>query len=531
MLKYIAKEKTRHLFLFLIITLAVLCKTVSAIFSAKSMNAIVDQDIENFLYYLMIMFILFIFNLLLTLYRYYFQTDLEQRILTHMRLGIADSINNLSYSKFHEYESGQFVSWLTADMNTISTQGLANFYKSSEFLIDIVISSIALIQYHYSLFVVSIILSVVTILLPKLVDKPIEERTVTLTQTQDKSMSTITEFIQGFDTLFAFNRVNKIKEAIASVSENIAEATKAQRLFIYTSAILGAFGNLIGQIGITGLSGYLIINGHITIGAIMAASSLSTSIFNSVGNITDCFIQVRSVRPLIEKHESIQSESSDTGKNFAPTDSLITLDEVSYVIDGKTVLKPVTETLQASKKYAIVGPSGSGKSTLLNIISGKITDYIGSVKVFGNELKETNNPSIREQIIYIDQNPYIFEGTIRDNITLGEENPQIDMDEILKRSGLTSYIASLEDGLDTSISLSGFNLSGGQKQRISLARGLYSGKEIVLLDEGTSNLDPETAAEIENLLVNDPHITLLMVTHHLTDQIKDQIDGMIQLQD
>lgn len=123
----------------------------------------------------------------------------------------------------------------------------------------------------------------------------------------------------------------------------------------------------------------------------------------------------------------------------------------------------------------------------------------------------------------------MFEGTIRYNITLGEEFTEEQLKQAIIDSDLENLIRNLPDGLDTPVGEAGRSLSGGQRQRIALARGLIRGKTCILLDEGTSNLDERSALKIEESLVNNPDLTVVMITHRLRDAIKERLDGILEL--
>ena len=193
------------------------------------------------------------------------------------------------------------------------------------------------------------------------------------------------------------------------------------------------------------------------------------------------------------------------------------------------MLNVISYRFELGNKYAIVGPSGSGKSTLLNILVGKLIDYSGSARFATHELKEIKGKELRKNILYIDQTPYLFSGTIRENITLGETFSNSAFNQVIKEAALEDIIEKLPDGLDTDIGEAGRLLSGGQRQRIALARGLIRGKRIILIDEGTSSLDESSALRIEENLITNPDLTVLMITHQLRDEIGEHLDGVLTL--
>ncbi|MFM1536206.1 ATP-binding cassette domain-containing protein, partial [Helcococcus ovis] len=140
-----------------------------------------------------------------------------------------------------------------------------------------------------------------------------------------------------------------------------------------------------------------------------------------------------------------------------------------------------------------------------------------------------NKDSIRNKIIYLNQNPHIFNASIKENILLSE-NISIDrLNKVIKDVGLEPWIKTLPDGINTIIKMNGKNISGGQKQRIVIARGLLRNKDIILLDESTSSLHNEAAVEIEKMIFSNNDLTVIMVTHLLREEIKNMIDDIIKM--
>lgn len=261
----------------------------------------------------------------------------------------------------------------------------------------------------------------------------------------------------------------------------------------------------------------------------MATSDLAAVIFNTVGNLSQQLAAMRAVEPIFEKFETLEISTEKSSEKIPTVLSGIELEQVGYAYGDKQVLEKVDASFELRKKYAIVGASGSGKTTLLNILNGKLTDYSGSVQFSGNELNQLSGRELREHILYMDQIPYLFHGTVRENITLGETYTDEELAKVLKASSLEEVVANLPLGLDTDIGEAGRLLSGGQRQRVALARGFLRGKKIILLDEGTSSLDEKSALEIEQQLLANEDLTVLMITHQLREAIRSKLDKVVVL--
>lgn len=215
----------------------------------------------------------------------------------------------------------------------------------------------------------------------------------------------------------------------------------------------------------------------------------------------------------------------------------IFLDQVGYTYPvGDFQLKPVTATFLPKQKIAIVGASGTGKSTLLNILAGMITPDHGSVKINSRELTSYTEASWLNQISYISQHPYIFSGTIAENISMGitDKVDETAIEEAARLAGLLPLIKSLEKGFQTEIGEAGRGLSSGEKQRVSIARAFLKKPNIVLLDEPTRGLDLATESILQQSIeMLSEKATVITVAHRLhtiknADQILYLENGQLQ---
>ncbi len=186
-------------------------------------------------------------------------------------------------------------------------------------------------------------------------------------------------------------------------------------------------------------------------------------------------------------------------------------------------------TFQKGGKYALTGPSGCGKSTLLKLLLGWLPDYSGTIQFDGVDARGFTPEQRRRQMSCIEQNVFLFNTTIRDNITLGEDFTDEQMEKALRNSALMGDLAAMPEGLDTPVGEDGSNLSGGQKQRVAIARALIHDRSILLVDEGTSALDQKNAGIVEESLLSNPELTLILVSHHLSRERKARFTQVYDL--
>ena len=279
-------------------------------------------------------------------------------------------------------------------------------------------------------------------------------------------------------------------------------------------------------------SGYLAFHNQIPIGAILIVGSMSGNVFGSLTEISIDLTSIRAVQPIFDKYNKLANTQEKTGdKNVAPLTQQIAFSDLSfsYPNSDRPILMNVAGSIKRGERVAIVGPSGCGKSTLVKLIGGLLTGYQGSLTWDNDEYNELSLSSLHKQIAYIDQSAYIFDGSLRYNITLDRETTEEELKTAIKRAGLGKFVADSASGLDTVLKHAGNNISGGQKQRIALARQLLGNPQVILADEITSAIDEKDGQKIEQSLLDLDNVTLVYISHHLRPEIKKQFDQVIEL--
>ena len=185
-------------------------------------------------------------------------------------------------------------------------------------------------------------------------------------------------------------------------------------------------------------------------------------------------------------------------------------------------MKQVSAVFEKGKKYAIIGKSGSGKSTLLKLLAGYYPPLDGDICTDGNT-------ALPDDVAMIHQNTFLFQDSLRNNLTMWQPYTEQEIREAAGKAGLGELIAGLPQGLDTLVEENGNNFSGGECQRIAIARALLSGKKILLMDEATSALDEQTANAVERSILSLADVTCISVTHRLTPETRKQYTAVFTM--
>lgn len=293
---------------------------------------------------------------------------------------------------------------------------------------------------------------------------------------------------------------------------------------------LGSVAGVVAQLGVFLVGAYLALSGKgVTAGTTMVFVQLMNYVLSPIQTIPTCLAERKAAKALVQKAADLLGanvrENPDT--DGEPLRDSICLKDLSFSYEPeKPVLKNINCTFSLGKKYAIVGASGSGKSTLLNLLMAAYPDYDGSITFDEKELREIGSRHLYRTVSVVQQNVFIFNATIRDNITMFSSFPQEAVDSAIRLSGLSALMEA--KGEDYLCGENGCNLSGGEKQRISIARSLLKKSQVLLVDEATAALDAQTAFQISSAIL-DMEQTAIVITHTLEEKLLRRCDRILTL--
>ena len=447
-----------------------------------------------------------------------------------LRNDLYRSIMQRDISHFNQQDTAEYISIIENDVNTVAQ----NFTSPIWMLIGAGVSAVAalaiMIAYSPALAVVAVVCSGASFYVPIIITKHLKKLLVEKSIQEAALSVQLKEALNGHDVISAFGVFPSVSKrftnANSALTKCLFKLEKQISILENCSAVVGKAVRFITYF----LAGVMAIQGKISIGTVLLFVSLYEYFSADIMLFSQIVPLLRSSLPILDKLMVIIKEKDDicTGRETPSFEHELCVNNLSFQYTQEVpVLKDLNLAIRKGEKVALIGPSGCGKSTLIKLLSGNYSRYTGQICYDGTELKHLDNGQLKKLVTVIHQQTYIFNDTIRYNICLGEVFSETELDRAVKLSGVEIFLPSIVGGIDGNCGEDGANLSGGQKQRIALARALIRNTPFLILDEGTSALDAETAEEIESELMAIPNLTVLTITHHLWN--REQYDQIISL--
>lgn len=531
LLKYFRKLKWEFLFVVFLIVVNAGFLTLAGISSANALSAVAKFRANEFFMWVAVMGLAYIVYAIVNCLVNIEQARFSQNVDKLIRKDIATELSRSNYATFHKHTVSTYSSWLTNDITTINNFGIADFLMIVRQVFEIIFGMLTLAYFNFSLVITVVILTIIMGVVPNLFSKILSKKSLEYTHANERLVNTINDILNGFNTLFLANLPQTIVKKINKSSDDVKKYTVQ---YAKTAGITQAITNglaFISQVIILGQTGWLILHNLTPVGTISGAQFFAGTIFAELSGISFNWQEFKSVKPIIQKFKSGFDKKNNEQIFKSVELGNIKLDNVSYKYskNDKPLFQNLNLDFQLDNKYILVGDSAAGKSTILNLVAGLLRNNSGDIKMNDISYSAISDNDLHEKISYLQQDPYIFSASLKWNLTLGKNIPDAKINKAIHECGLEDMVAKLPNGVDTVLSDQGKQLSGGQKQRISFAREILRDTPIYLLDEATSALDKSASVKLEEAILSKKNTTVIMVTHHLREEIKQLANEVINL--
>ena len=455
-----------------------------------------------------------------------------KKAVINLRKELLDSIMTKPMNQTGKKTQGAYISVLTNDLIKVEQDYVIGLVDIIKFVFLFVSSLCAMFYLEWHLTLVVLLANSLLLLVSLLFGNILKNTQEKITLMNQSLTSTIKDMLSGLTVVKAFHVEEKMLDSINNVSDNTEDYKRKYANYTGIQTGILTLVALMIVVAIFGMGSYLSIKGEMTVGTIIAFVQLLNNLTNPISNLSVLVNKRKSCEPILEQYSMMMDKPQKTEKfKIKERDShCIELKDLRYsTTDGIEILHGISYRFEANKSYAIVGASGSGKSTLLNLIAGFNNTYEGNIYFDGVEIRDVEEDSLYSTLSIVQQDTFVFNDTIRNNINLYRIDNEHDFNDAIKCAELDSVFKTRTAGFECGEN--GVNLSGGEKQRIAIARALIRKSPVIIMDEATSALDQATTVNIEKNLRRIPNIMRISVTHKLNAEILRQYDKILVMKE
>ena len=449
-----------------------------------------------------------------------------------VRQRILEQVLHRTVAQYNAEGDAAYLSLLTTDLRTLYDDYYMSLF-SIVFWGGIMLCALAMYLYISPVMLLAILLvTIPPLVLPRRMNERLKSTRDAFSLQMAGYTQQLKELLGGFELIRSFLR----EDAYAALHQKAARKARESELdyqqslnamVTNTSLISNLIFPVVMLVGL-----FLAFDGRLTMGTVSTAASMANFVITPCHQIAQCWAKVKSSQGIRQRLEAAMAEpqAAEQGEPIGPIESIqCETVRFAYPNTAEPVLKDASLTVDAAQKVALVGESGCGKSTLAKLLFQYYPDYSGDILFNGRQVRTLDRTALYRRVGYIAQTAYLFHDTIRNNICLHEDFPDEQLAHAIAAAGLTDWVASLPDGLDTVISENGKNLSGGQRQRIGIARLALRSYDLIIADEITASLDPDTSQQVMENLIAMPCM-VVAITHDVAGSFMHQFDKVYRVE-
>lgn len=436
---------------------------------------------------------------------------------------------NKDVNSFRSSNTGSYISVINNDIKVIEMEYVIGTFS--------IIKQIALLSFGIAgmlyispwVFLTAAVFSLLPILASIIFNAPMTRAQENISQNNKRFTTAIKDLFNGFLVIKSYNIEDRIISNISGLNKDLENSKKKYGIFAGWVSILNSSCGFIVVIACFTVGSILCTRNIITVGSIVAIIQLLNYLLGPIQQISLLSNKRNAAKKLVVNIEDLLQEEEEH-ELFAISktqlDHAIEFKHVSFAYDNvNEVIHDASLKFEKGKKYAIVGLSGSGKTTLINLLMGHYRSFGGDINFDGASIRNIARDTLYKMMTIIQQDVFIFDDSIRNNLTMYEDYGQEQIEKAVASAELAGFIE--EKGFDSMCGENGNLLSGGEKQRLSIGRALIKNTNILILDEATSALDNTTSFAIEQTLLNLKDTTGIVITHKMNEKIMAQYDEIL----
>ena len=465
-----------------------------------------------------------ILNTILSAAKGYYRKDANLRMKKYYLLKVFDK----NINEFNKESNARYVSNMTNDLNTIDTNFVDAIFDLSLAIISFFVFAIIIAGVNTTILLMIIGLTILLGGLSSLLSKPLKRYFGERSKLYEGYTTYINEVLNAFRIVRTNNLHDKITTDFGKRSSTLQDKSfQIDKYSTFIYAFQNGTMNLL-FISIVVMAIWLTFTGEVTLGGVILIISNAERMIRPLQQAAELFPKIISTKSIFKAIDEVLRNKED----FVETEEIdgfhdsIEIRNASFSYDENEIFSGVNLTFEKGKKYLVVGPSGGGKSTMLKLLRKYFYVDKGDILLDGIRLKDIRKDSYFRHIANVEQKIFIFDDTLKNNLTLYRDTDDERIEAAIEGSGLRSFVDNLDKGLDTVLEDNGRNISGGEKSRIAIARALLSKTDILFLDEAFASLDYSIARDIERTILNIDDLTVINVSHvvieensHLYDDI------------
>jgi ATP-binding cassette subfamily B protein len=461
----------------------------------------------------------------------YFQTQrmgsVGRRVLFNLRNALFTKLQSLPVAFFNQNRSGDLISRINNDtdkLNQFFSQALVQFAGNTFMMTG---AGIFLVSLSPRLGITALLPALGVLIVTQAISPWVKRKNVKNLQSVGSMSSEIQESLSNFKVIVAFNRTDyfrdKFNEANERNFESAVDAGMASNIFM---PIYGLSQNL-AQVLVIGYGFYLVTAGTISLGLLIAFVLYLNNFYMPLRQLAAMWAQLQLALAAVDRISEVLALEPNMpvmAATPAAAGPLLKFENVSFGYrEGQNILRDSSFALERGKTYALVGPTGGGKTTTASLMARLYDPASGTVLLEGRDIRTFSPEERTEKIGFILQEPFLFTGTVRDNIVYG--NPKYrdlsseEVVAVLKQNNLGELLVRFEQGLETKVTSSGDSISLGQKQLIAFMRAALRNPELLILDEATANIDTITEQLLQGILGKLPKTTTKVIIAHRLNTI------------